>query len=415
LNKRRKPSNTGAPGDVPIEEINVAQPALFETDEVLPLFERLRTEDPVHLCEKSDFGPYWSITKYNDIKWVAKNHELFSSVGGPAIDDNDEDFDLPMFIAMDPPEHTRHRQTVSPIVSPKSLAAMQDTIRTRVQDILDDLPNDEDFDWVEHVSVELTVQMLATLMDFPFEDRWMLSHWSDVATSMEQDTDSETYEQDYRAELMECLAYFSKLWNERVNEEPRNDLISMLAHGPATRNMTPMEFLGTVILLIVAGNDTVRNTISGGVLALNENPEQYEKLRKDPALIRTMVGEIIRWQTPLAHMRRRATQDVTLGGKTIREGDKVVLWYLSGNRDDEVIERPNAFLIDRTDSTKHLSFGAGIHRCMGKGLAELQLKIVWEEILKRFHTVEVVGEPERVRSVFVRGFSSLPVRLHRTP
>jgi cytochrome P450 len=209
--------------------------------------------------------------------------------------------------------------------------------------------------------------------------------------------------------LGQCLAYFTRLWNERVNAAPGNDLISMLAHSPSTRHMDPKEFLGNIILLIVGGNDTTRNSISGGVLFLNQNPDQYRKLRENPQLIPGMVSEIIRYQTPLAHMRRTALVDTEIGGKTIRKGDKVIMWYASGNRDEESIETPERFIIDRARPRQHISFGFGIHRCVGNRLAEMQLRILWEEILKRGRTIEVVGEPERVPSNFVRGYASLPV------
>jgi cytochrome P450 len=215
-----------------------------------------------------------------------------------------------------------------------------------------------------------------------------------------------------RAELLECANYFLELWNQRVNAAPGNDLISMLAHSEATRNMDKMEFLGNLILLIVGGNDTTRNSISGGVLALNRNPREYDKLRADPSIIPNMVPEIIRWQTPLAHMRRTAVCDAELAGKTIKKGDRVVMWYISGNRDADAIENPDAFIIDRARPRQHLSFGFGIHRCVGNRLAEMQLRIVWEEIMKRFRMVEVMAEPTRVYSSFVRGYAELPVRLH---
>jgi cytochrome P450 len=163
------------------------------------------------------------------------------------------------------------------------------------------------------------------------------------------------------------------------------------------------------VLLTVGGNDTTRNTITGSVLALHQNRDQDRKLRADPSLVPSMVSETIRWQTPLAHMRRRALADHEIGGKTIRKGDKVVMWYVSGNRDEEVIDNPNAFIVDRPRARQHLSFGFGIHRCVGNRLAELQLKIIWEEILRRFPTIEVVGEPKRVYSTFVRGYESLQV------
>ncbi len=277
--------------------------------------------------------------------------------------------------------------------------------------MLDELPRGETFDWVDRVSIELTTQMLATLFDFPFEERRKLTRWSDVATAIPAPGGIIENEQQKRAELMECAAYFTNLWNERVNSEPKGDLISMMAHSDVTRNMPPQEYLGNVILLIVGGNDTTRNSLSGGVVALNENPDEYRKLLDDPGLIQSMVPEIIRWQTPLAHMRRTALADTELRGKKIRKGDKVVMWYVSGNRDDEVIENPNAFIIDRARPRQHLSFGFGIHRCVGNRLAEMQLRVVWEEILKRFKTIEVVAEPERVYSSFVKGYVNLPVRI----
>ncbi|MCB1646620.1 MAG: cytochrome P450, partial [Pseudomonadales bacterium] len=320
-----------------------------------------------------------------------------------------QNFTTSNFIAMDPPKHDVQRATVAPVVAPSNLATLENTIRERAGNILDSLPVGEEFDWVDAVSIELTTQMLATLFDFPFEDRRKLTRWSDVATAgPESGID---YKQ-RQAELLECLEYFTRLWNERVNAEPKSDLISMLAHGENTRNMQPMEFLGNLILLIVGGNDTTRNSISGGVLALNQNPDQYQKLRDNPGLIPKLVPEIIRWQTPLAYMRRTAAVDTELGGKKILQGDKLLMWYVSGNRDDEVIDKPNDFIIDRANPRHHLSFGFGIHRCMGNRLAEMQLRIVWEEILKRFRMVEVTGEPERTLSAFVKGYTYLPVVLH---
>jgi cytochrome P450 len=401
------------PYTLPLEEVNPAQGALFQNDAHWPYFERLRKEDPVHYTAESDFGAYWSVTRYHDIKHVDTNHQVFSSEGGITLSEQDDDFRLPMFIAMDPPKHDEQRKVVAPVAGPRNLAALEPEIRRRVCAILDSLPRNQDFNWVQHLSIELTTQMLATLFDFPFEDRYKLTRWSDVATAP-PGTGIIDSEDQRRAELLECLEYFTGLWHDRARrKEVGNDLVSMLAHGQSTRDMLdrPMEYLGNLILLIVGGNDTTRNSLTGGVLALNQYPDQYRKLRENPSLIPNMVAEIIRWQTPLAHMRRRAVVDSELGGKTIRAGDKVCMWYVSGNRDPEVFDDPDAFVIDRKNARSHISFGFGIHRCMGNRVGEMQLRIVWEEILKRFRTVDVVGEPKRVYSSFVKGYSELPVRL----
>jgi cytochrome P450 len=399
------------PWTLPLQQLDVAQPGLFADDAFWPYFERLRKEAPVHYCATGEFGAYWSVTKYDDIMQVDTSHEIFSSQPNITIRDIDDDFHLPMFISMDEPLHSEQRAAVNPAVGSRNLPNFAELIRQRTCTVLDGLPLGETFNWVEHVSIELTTMMLATLFDFPFEDRHKLTRWSDVTTALPGLGVVDTEEQ-RRAELLECLEYFTGLWNERVNAEPRSDLVSMLAHGEATRNMTPLEYLGNLVLLIVGGNDTTRNSMTGGVLALHQFPAEYQKLRENPKLIPGMVSEIIRWQTPLAHMRRRAQVDTELGGQQIRAGDKVVMWYVSGNRDETVFENPDDFIIDRPNGRKHLSFGYGIHRCMGSHLAELQLRVLWEEIQQRFHRVEVMGEPERVASTFVKGYTSLPVRLH---
>ncbi|HWZ07935.1 MAG TPA: cytochrome P450 [Bradyrhizobium sp.] len=397
----------------PLRDFHPGAPQLFRSDTLWPYFERLRKEEPVHYCDNSPIEPYWSVTRYNDIMHVDTNHGLFSSdvsLGGISIRDVPPGYDWPSFIAMDQPRHSAQRKTVQPMFTPTHLDELAILIRKRTCKVLDSLPRDETFNFVDLVSIELTTQMLATLFDFPFEERRKLTRWSDVSTALPKSGVVESAEQ-RRAEMDECAAYFTRLWNERVNAEPRNDLISMMAHNDATRYMDGDNLMGNIVLLIVGGNDTTRNTMSGSVLALNEYPEQYQKLRDNPALIDSMVPEVIRWQTPLAHMRRTALVDTELGGKKIRKGDRVVMWYVSGNRDEEVIERPNEFIIDRARPRIHLSFGFGIHRCVGMRLAELQLRIVWEEILKRFERIEVVGEPKRVYSSFVRGIESLPVRI----
>ena len=317
-----------------------------------------------------------------------------------------------MFIQEDPPKHDKQRKVVTPMFIPRNLAELEPLIRERAGHILDDLPINEEFNWVKHVSVELTGQMLATLFDVPQEDRLKLVHWSDTVQNLGDPEFFETPEQGFQ-ELFACLAYFTEFYEARKKAPPKFDLISMLAHDESTKDMSPQELLGNIILLIVGGNDTTRNSISGGVLALNQNPAEYDKLRANPSLIPTMVSEIIRWQTPLPYMRRTANQDIELRGKHIKKGEQLLMWYISGNRDGDVIDRPDEFIIDRPQARHHLAFGFGIHRCMGNRLAEMQLRIVWEEILKRFAFVEIVGTPKRLRSSFVRGITELPVQVHR--
>ena len=403
------------PYSVPLADIDVSDPTLYETDAHWPFFERLRNEAPVHYCEKSAFGPYWSVTRYDDIMAVDKDHETFSSFPGIVIGDQDPEFTVEQFIAMDPPRHDSQRKGVTPAVSPQRLSEMEPLIRERVGKIMDGLPIGETFNWVDRVSIELTTQMLATLFDFPFERRAKLTYWSDMATSSAEIAGDDSVSKEEReAALVECLTEFTQIWNDRLGEkaEGRSDFITLMANSPAFKDMSPMEYLGNLILLIVGGNDTTRNSMSGGIVMLNENPAEYDKLRNDHSLIPNMVSEIIRYQTPLMHMRRLATRDTVLAGQHIKKGDKVIMWYVSGNRDAAKIDRPDDFIIDRKNSRNHISFGFGIHRCMGNRLAEMQLRIVWEEIMNRFSKVEVVGPVVRAKSNFVRGIIDLPVVVH---
>jgi cytochrome P450 len=399
---------------VPIEALNPAQPDLYANDTIWPIFDRLRDEAPVHFTAKSDYGPFWSVSRYHDMMAVDTNHQVFSSADGITLQSLEAKAEMvrrpnrTSFISMDPPRHDEQRKTVSPVVAPANLERMAPVIRERAGLILDALPIGEPFDWVDLVSKELTAMTLATLFDFPFEERRRLTHWSDMMTNAPGFGPVKSWDHK-RDEIAECHGVFRQLWRERAAQPPKFDLISMLAHGEATKHMDVEEYHGNVGLLIIGGNDTTRNTISGSVYALNTYPDQYDKLRGDPALIPSMVSETIRWQTPLSHMRRLATQDFEFGGQTIRDGDSVVMWYISGNKDDRVIADPYNYVIDRERPRTHISFGFGIHRCVGNRLAELQLTIIWEEILKRFPVIELAGEPVRTHSIFVHGYEALPV------
>ena len=406
--------------DIPLEKLDVSDPAIYQNDCWQPCFTRLRKEAPVHYLAESPLGAFWSVSTHALIKQVDTDHSTFSSENGITLldfdpDENPEQLQINSFITMDPPDHDTHRATVAPSVAPSNLRNFEPLIRERAADILDKLPVGEPFNWVQEVSIELTARMLSTLFDFPYEDRRKLIHWSDITTNVPDLTGKEDMEPEQRRkDLLECAGAFMQLWAERAGAEPKFDLISMLAHSEDTKDMIndPITFLGTLLLLIVGGNDTTRNSISGGVIALNRFPDEYRKLRNNPGLIPDMVCEMIRWQTPVIHMRRTATRDCLLGGKKIREGEKVIMWYLSGNRDESVFPDADKLIIDRKNARSHVAFGFGIHRCMGNRLAEMQLRVLWEEIGKRFHKVELAGDVVRLPNNFIRGIAEVPVVLH---
>jgi cytochrome P450 len=408
-----------AAADLDIADINPVNPHLFKEDRWQDHFARLRAEDPVHFNELETAGRYWSITKYDDVRAVDGDWETYSSAKGITLGIDEVaqgevelSTSLTPFIAMDPPEHTKQRKTVRSVSAPSSLRNIEPMIRERTAALLDSLPEGETFDWVDTVSVELTTLMLATLFDFPMDDRRKLTRWSDIVFAVPEPGGIVETQQQKIDELMECVAYFSGLWDERRGGDGF-DLVTMLANGEDTKHMTPMEQLGNLLLLIVGGNDTTRNTMSGSVYGLNKFPEQFDKLKADPGLIPKLVPEVIRWQTPLSYMRRTATKDTELGGKQIKANDQVLMWYISANQDEDVFENAHVLDIERHNADKQLSFGYGIHFCMGSRVAELQLRVLWEEILQRFDRIDVQEEPERVFSSFVHGYTKLPVTVTR--
>lgn len=394
-----------------VDPLDVSRAELYAEDRWHEPFRQLRATAPVHYTENSAFGPYWSVSTYKPIVHVEALPDIFSSEPTITIvDPIESEPRMPMFIAMDRPKHTDQRRTVSPAFTPSEIQRMAVDVRRRTAELLDGLPQGQTFDWVDRVSIELTTQMLAILFDFPWEDRRKLTFWSDWAGDIELVHNEETRQQRL-GHLFECAGYFQKLWADKKDKPKTPDLISMMIHSDAMSDMSEYEFLGNLILLIVGGNDTTRNSMSAAAYGLDKFPDERAKLEQNPGLIPNAVQEIIRWQTPLAHMRRTALSDTELEGQQIRAGDKVILWYLSGNRDESVFPNADKLIVDRENARRHLAFGYGIHRCVGARLAELQISILLEEMAKRRMRVNVVGEPTRVRACFVHGYRSLPVEL----
>ncbi|OYU15559.1 MAG: cytochrome P450 [Alphaproteobacteria bacterium PA4] len=406
----------GDPADTtPLSAIDVSDPLLYAHDSWRPWFARLRAEAPVHFQPNSPFGPYWSVCSHADIQAVEARPDIFSSsheFGGITIVDLMGEFNLPQFIAMDRPRHGEQRRVITPSFGPSEIQRMAMEVRARTAELLDTLPYGERFDWVEKVSIELTTGMLAILFDFPWADRHLLTLWSDWGGDIEKALNPETNLVRHQ-HMLDMTHYLDRLMAERKALPPTADLISLMAHSDAMGDMPFQERTGNYILLIVGGNDTTRNSMSGAAHAFHQYPGEWAKLIADPARIPAAVPEIIRWQTPLAHMRRTCLEDTEVGGKAMKKGDKVVLWYISGNRDESVFPDAERLDIDRPNARRHLAFGFGVHRCVGARLAELQLQVLFEEMLKRKMTVRVVGEPDYVPQSFVHGYRKLPVVIDR--
>lgn len=400
-----------------LEQLDVSRADLWRRNLWRPYFARLRDEDPVSYCPESFFGPYWSVSRYEDIVAVEEDPVTFSSSwehGGIVIFDmQDTGVQLRMFIAMDDPEHGEKRRAIAPAVTPSAIAQLAGAIRQRTAAILDGLPRGTPFDWVHSVSVPLTTAMIATLFDFPWEERGKLPLWSDWCARIDIGPDP-VLNAERERHVFEMAARFRALYEERRAQPPRPDLLSMMAHSTSFGEMDEQRFIGAIALLLVGGNDTTRNSMSGLVERITQHPDAWRAVKADPGRLATGAAtETIRLQTPIAHMRRTATRDVALRGKTIRKGDKVVLWYNSGNRDESVFPDGDRWNPERENSRRHLSFGYGIHRCLGARLAELQLTTLIEEMARRDMELKTVEEPERLPSCFTNGYEHMQVIMSR--
>ena len=386
---------------------DLSNPLMYQLDNWQTLFDSFRKQKPVFFCESSPNGPHWSITRYADIKVIEMDHQTFSSEKGGVRIDGGLAFS---FLSSDPPRHTRERKMVSAISNPLNLARYEVLIRDRTRELLSGLPRNRVFDWNSVVSSELSSMMLSTLFDLPLDTRLKLSYWSDVASRDPMSPDALVHtEQDRKRIIAEMVDEFRTLLRERSTQEPRLDLISLMAHNPIFFEMTEEQVIGNLILLVIGGYDTTKSAMSGGILELSERPDQRREVVNNPDLIPNLVDEIIRFQTPLIHMSRTATCDYPLRDQIIRAGDRVALWYVSGNRDEDVFDDPHQFMITRPNASKHLSFGAGIHYCIGARLAKAQIRILWEQIIEQGLTIDLAGEPKWLHSNFARGFTYLPV------
>jgi cytochrome P450 len=406
-----------------VDPFDVTRPELWAEDRWQEPMRELRAKGPIHRNETSKFGPHWSIVHYKPIQHVEALPKIFSSsweVGGITIAGDGIEFlkeyevPAPMFIAMDPPQHTAQRRTVAPAFGPSEIDRMRNDAVNRTGEVLDSLPVGKPFDWVDLVSMELTTQMLAILFDFPWEERRKLTYWSDVLGDIERfDTDeSRAFRRDT---MFEMGAAFKHLWDRKAVTPGQHDLISIMLQSDAMKHMSEFEFMGNLILLIVGGNDTTRNSMTAYAWGLEQYPDQRAILEKnhEPELAVNAMHELLRWQTPLAHMRRTATEDTELFGQQIKKRDKIALWYASANRDETIFDDGEKIIVERENARRHLSFGYGIHRCVGARVAELQLTALISEMQKRRLRVNVVSPPEIVPACFVHGYRKMMVELER--
>jgi cytochrome P450 len=396
-----------------INTIDVSDTALYTEDRWSEPFARLRRDMPVSYCPESPYGPYWSVTSLDAIQEVEGAPDVFSSdyrLGGITILDALGDREFPNFIAMDRPRHTEQRKVVQPAFNPSEMARREIEIRKRTKELFDTLPVGDTFDWVEEVAVKLTIGMLTILLDIPWDERHNLKRWSDYASDVAPDHD-EAWDAEFQVQMGQMLAYFDEILAERRALPPTDDLMSRMVHSDAMGHLDPLERIANIALLIVAGNDTTRNSMSGFVLACNQFPDTLDKLRAKPDLVANATQEIIRWQSPVTHMRRTCVADAEVRGQKIAKGDKVVIWYISGNRDESIFADADVFDISRDNARRHVGFGFGVHRCVGARLAEVQLTVLIEEILSRNIRIEQVGTVERLASPFLHGFVHMPVRI----
>ncbi len=397
-----------------INPVDVSANALYVDDTWRAPFARLRAEAPVSWREESPFGAYWSVATHALVQEVEVHPEIYSSrwdLGNITIADSVGGSEFPNFIAQDPPIHTAQRKVIAPAFSPSQIVKLEAQVRARTTELFAGLPRGETFDWVERISIPLTLGMLCILFDMPFDEWRDIKRWSDYASGVSADNLNDEYRAEFLTQMTQMLGRFDRELEARRALPPSDDLLSRMVHSEAMGHMDAMERIANIALLIVGGNDTTRNSMSALVEAFDRYPEQLERLRADPALIPNAAQEIIRWQSPVTHMRRTVLSDTELGGQTIKAGEKVVLWYISANRDEGVFPAAEHFDVGRDNARRHLGFGHGIHRCVGARLAEVQLAAVIGEMVRSGARFVPQGLPTRLASPFLHGFTAMPVQI----
>lgn len=399
-----------------INPVDVSANALYVEDSWREPFAKLRAEMPVSWCPESPFGAYWSVVTHGLIQEVELHPEVWSSrwdLGNITIAEAVNGEGFPNFIAQDPPIHTAQRKVIAPAFSPSQMLKLVAQVREQTRRLFDGLPVGESFDWVERVSIPQTLGMLCILFDMPFDEWRDIKRWSDWASGVSADNLNDDYRAEFLVQMTGMLARFDRELEDRRGKPPSDDLLSRMVHSDAMGHMEPMERIANIALLIVGGNDTTRNSMSALIEAFDRYPEQLARLRADPSLIPNAAQEIVRWQSPVTHMRRTALADTELGGQAIAKGEKIVMWYISANRDEAVFKDAEQFDVGRDNARRHLGFGHGIHRCVGAKLAEAQLACVIEEVVNRGITVVPQSAPTRLASPFLHGFTAMPVQLLR--
>ncbi|HWL64686.1 MAG TPA: cytochrome P450 [Actinomycetota bacterium] len=390
-------------------EVDLYNPDNFVASVPHDIFDWLRANDPVHFHEEPDGPGFWVLTRFDDVMHASREWSDFSSAHGTSIEDAQGGAEL-MMLNMDPPQHTKLRKLVSSGFTPRMIARTEPHIREIAAEIVDAVAKRGECDFVTEVAAELPLQVIAEFIGIPLEDRHKIFTWSNTMIGLDDPEYANSSIEKATEAAAEMFGYADTLATER-RKTPRQDLVTKLIQAEVDDDqLTDMEFDAFFLLLAVAGNETTRNLISGGMLALMENPDERRKLIEDQSKIPTAIEEMLRMVTPVMHFRRTATKDVEIRGHQIKEGDKVVVWYISANRDADMFPNPHAFEGARNPN-EHIAFGGGgPHFCLGANLARLEIRVMFEEILKRLPDMELTDTPARLRSNFINGLKHMPVR-----